>query len=160
MNIEKILEYALEREYEGKRFFWDNAGRLRNAAAASAFRAVAAEEQKHIDFLAAQIAALNAGVEAQYPPLPPAGFYADRAQSEHIATAVDESMIADLPVLRMAYLIERDFAEFYATVAAQAEGEARQILEMLAKWELGHARLFKTMHDTLFEQYADMPWGG
>ncbi len=160
MNIEKILEYALEREYEGKRFFWDNAERLRNAAAASAFRAIAAEEQKHIDFLAAQIAALNAGVPAQIPDLPPAGFFADRAQSEHIAAAIDESMISDLPVLRMAYLIERDFAEFYEMAAAKAEGEARQILEMLAKWEAGHERLFKRMHDELFEAYADMPWGG
>lgn len=160
MNIEKILEYALEREYEGKRFFGENAGRLRNAAAAAAFRAISAEEQKHIDFIAAQIAALNAGVAAQYPPLPPAGFFIDRAQSESIADTVNESMVADLPVLRMAYLIERDFAEFYASAAARAEGEAKQILDMLAKWESGHERLFKKMHDDLFEQYAEMPWGG
>ena len=30
MDITKILEYALEREYEGKRFFVENAGRLQN----------------------------------------------------------------------------------------------------------------------------------
>jgi hypothetical protein len=31
---------------------------------------------------------------------------------------------------------------------------------MLAKWERQHEKLFKTMHDRAFEQYASMPWGG
>jgi rubrerythrin len=160
MNITKILEYALEREYEGKRFFSENASRLQNAAAVHAFKAIAEEEQRHIDFISAQIAALNAGVKADSIELPKAGFFADRSRSESIEQTVSESMVSDLPVLRMAYLIERDFAEFYAMAAGKAEGEAKKILDMLAKWEAGHERLFKKMHDDLFEKYADMPWGG
>jgi rubrerythrin len=69
-------------------------------------------------------------------------------------------MVADLPVLRMAYLIERDFAEFYTQAASKAEGEAKKTLEMLAHWESGHERLFKHMHDKAFENYSGMPWGG
>ena len=167
MNVIKILEYALEREYEGKRFFWENASRLQNAAAAGAFKAIAEEEQRHIDFIAAQIAAFDAGVSAEHPNLPQAGFFAERAESENIEIAVSEAMVADLPVLRMAYLIERDFAEFYAQMAAKlalgsaagANGEAQKVLEMLAKWEAGHERLFKRLHDQAFEKYAEMPWG-
>lgn len=160
MNIEKILEYALEREYEGKRFFSENAERLQNAAAQSAFRAIALEEQKHIDFIAAQIAALNAGVDAELPALPPTGFFADRIERENVAESVAEAMVADLPVLRMAYLIERDFAEFYEMAARKTDGQAREMLTMLSHWESGHERLFKRMHDQAFEQYAQMPWGG
>jgi rubrerythrin len=160
MDIIKILEYALEREYDGKRFFWENASRLQNAAAAGAFKAIAEEEQKHIDFIAAQIAALGAGVSAEYPEMPKAGFFAERSSSESIDVTVSESMVADLPVLRMAYLIERDFAEFYAMAASKADGEAKKVLEMLAHWETGHERLFKRLHDQAFEKYADMPWGG
>lgn len=160
MKIEKILEYALEREYEGKRFFSENAERLQNAAAQSAFHAIAEEEQRHIDFIAAQIAALNAGVEAQAPALPPTGFFADRADGQKIIETVSEAMVADLPVLRMAYLIERDFAEFYQMAASKAEGQAKEVLTMLSNWESGHERLFKKMHDQAFEQYAQMPWGG
>lgn len=160
MDITKILEYALEREYEGKRFFVENAGRLQNAAAAGAFKAIAAEEQKHIDFIAAQLAAQNAGVSADMPELPAAGFFADRAVNENIEQSVAESMVADLPVLRMAYLIERDFAEFYAMAASKTEGEAHMVLEMLAHWETGHERLFKHLHDKAFELYSGMPWGG
>jgi len=70
------------------------------------------------------------------------------------------AMVPDLPVLRTAYLIERDFAEFYAQAAGKTEGAARETLQMLARWEEGHAELFKRMHDKSFAQYADMPWGG
>jgi rubrerythrin len=160
MNLEKILEYALEREYEGKRFFIENAERLQNAAARSAFIAIAAEEQKHIDFIAAQIAALNAGVTPEAPEPPESAFFADRAESQNIIDTVAESMVADLPVLRMAYLIERDFAEFYQSAANKAEGQAKEILTMLSRWESGHEKLFKQMHDQAFEKYAEMPWGG
>ena len=160
MDITKILEYALEREYEGKRFFIENAARLQNAAAQGAFKAIAAEEQKHIDFIAAQIAAQNAGVSAEMPELPKAGFFAERAENENVEQSVAEAMVADLPVLRMAYLIERDFAEFYAMAAARTEGEPQKVLQMLAHWEAGHERLFKYLHDKAFELYSGMPWGG
>ncbi len=73
---------------------------------------------------------------------------------------VIESMVPDLTVLRMAYLIERDFAEFYEMAAGNVEGEAQEILQMLAAWERGHEELFKKMHDKAFEEYAGMPWGG
>ena len=131
MNIIRILEYALEREHEGKRFFSENAERLQNAAAQSAFKAIAEEEQRHIEFISGQIAALRSGVEAESFEPPKTGFFADRAESQDIVNAVAESMVADLPVLRMAYLIERDFAEFYRMAAGKSEGKARETLDML-----------------------------
>ena len=160
MDITKILTYALEREYEGKRFFLDNAERLQNAAAQGAFKAIAMEEQKHIDFITAQIEAQHHGASPAMPDLPESSLFSVRAEAENIEQSVAEAMVADLPVLRMAYLIERDFAEFYTSAASKAEGEAKRVLEMLAHWETGHERLFKRMHDRAFEQYAGMPWGG
>ena len=71
-----------------------------------------------------------------------------------------ESMTPDLPVLRMAYLIERDFADFYEMAAARAAGEAQEALNLLARWERSHEALFKGLHDYLFEEYVNMPWGG
>lgn len=160
MDIKRILEYALQREYEGKRFFDQNASRLQNAAAAGAFKAIAAEEQKHIEFIQAHLNALMDNKPAPNLILPTAGFFAERADSESVVDTVAESMVADLPVLRMAYLIERDFSEFYAQHAAQTDGKPKEILTMLAHWEAGHERLFKSMHDKAFELYAGMPWGG
>ncbi len=166
MNTRKIFKYALHREYEGKAFFENNAERLSNAAAVGAFKAIAKEEQRHIQFIQAQLDALDAKENGQEPTaklapeLNETEFFANRAEKEMIEQTVNEAMVADLPVLRMAYLIERDFAEFYQQAASKAEDDAKIILEMLARWEAGHERLFKRMHDEAFEKYAEMPWGG
>ena len=163
MDIRKIYEYALQREHEGKRFFAENADRLSHAAAAGAFRQLAAEEQKHIEFIQAQIDALDKGEAPDSTigvELEQEGFFSQRAESELLDQTMLEAMVPDLPVLRTAYLIERDFADFYEMAAGKSEGQAKKVLEMLAQWERGHERLFKHLHDRAFEEYAQMPWGG
>jgi rubrerythrin len=89
-----------------------------------------------------------------------AGFFSQRAVSEVIDQTVLESMVPDLPILRMAYLIERDFAEFYEMAASKTTDESKIVLEILAHWERIHEKLFKQLHDKAFEEYAQMPWGG
>jgi rubrerythrin len=163
MDIRKIYEYALSREFEGKRFFEENAKRLSQAAAVNVFQQLAGEEQKHINFIQSQIDLLKVGQAGNIDygmKLVQAGFFSQRAQSEIIDQTVAEAMVPDLPVLRMAYLIERDFAEFYEASSSQAEGNAKQVLTMLSQWERGHERLFKHFFDQAFEEYSKMPWGG
>jgi rubrerythrin len=163
MDILKIYQYALQREIEGKRFFEQNAERLSHAAAVGAFKNLAAEEQKHIDFIQSQIEQIEKDLSpslAMGKAFENEGFFSKRAVSEILDRTVLESMVPDLPVLRMAYLIERDFAEFYEKAAAKAEGEGKKALEMLANWERDHESLFKQYHDMAFEEYAGMPWGG
>jgi len=163
MDIHKIYEYALQREHEGKRFFEENAGRLKHAAAVGAFKALAGEEQKHIEFITKQINLLGenrfSSVEMG-EVMEKAGFFSQRAHSELLDQTVLEAMVPDLPVLRTAYLIERDFSEFYEMAASKADGDAKNVLQMLARWERVHEALFKEFHDKAFEQYAQMPWGG
>jgi rubrerythrin len=163
MEIRKIYEYALQREYEGKRFFTENAERLGHAAAVGAFRQLADEEQKHIDFIEAQIDALDRGEQPNSSlglELEKDGFFSQRAETEMLDQTMLEAMVPDLPVLRTAYLIERDLAGFYEMAAGQSEGEAKVVLAMLASWERGHEKLFRCLHDAAFEEYAQMPWGG
>jgi rubrerythrin len=162
MDIRKIYEYALQREHEGKRFFQQNADRLQHATVVGAFRSLAQEEQKHIDFIERLLDALDEeeAPQAADVGLDEDGFFSERAASEMLDQTVAESMVPDLSVLRMAYLIEQDFVEYYESAAEKAKGEAREALEKLAAWERGHARFFKRLHDTAFEEYAEMPWGG
>jgi rubrerythrin len=162
MNVAKIYEYALQREQEGKSFFENNADRMSHAAASGIFRRLASEEQKHIQFIQALLARQEGGESGTEPRLgsAQADRFSLRAESEMLDQTVIESMIPDVAILRMAYLIERDFAEFYEMAAAGAEGEARTALASLARWERGHERLFKDLHDRVFQEYAGMPWGG
>jgi rubrerythrin len=163
MDTRKIYEYALSREYEGKRFFEENANRLSEAAAVEAFQQLAGEEQKHIDFIQHQIESIDAGQPGSSDigtQMEQMGFFSQRAQSEIIDQKVAEAMVPDLPVLRMAFLIERDFAEFYEANAEHAEGEAKQVLTLLGQWERRHEQLFRHFYDRAFEEYSKMPWGG
>jgi rubrerythrin len=164
MDVRKVYEYALKREHEGRDFFARNAMRFGHAAVVGAFEKMAAEEQKHIDFIQAMIDSLDAGTSAGMTKgmqLDAEGFFSQRADAEMLDQTVIESMVPDLSVLRMAYLIERDFAEFYEMAASRVEDDgARDALRMLGRWERGHEDLFKKMHDKAFEEYAGMPWGG
>jgi hypothetical protein len=125
MDIRKIYEYALQREYEGKRFFEQNAERLSHAVAVGAFKQLALEEQKHIEFIQSQIEALDKGetpTVAVGLELNKAGFFSQRA-TERLITA--EAMLPDLPVLRM-YFLERD-RRVLRDVGGHGAGE-RQVL--------------------------------
>jgi len=166
MEIAKIYAYALQREREGKKFFEENAARLSHASVVGIFERLAQEEQAHIEFIQRLLGHVDSvettpaetlaiGVEPESQ-----GFFGRRAESELLDQTVIESMTPDLPVLRMAYLIERDFAEFYEMAASRATGQAKEALALLARWERGHETLFKALHDRIFEEYINMPWGG
>ena len=164
MEVLKIYQYALQREREGRDFFKSNAGRFGHAAVSNAFEKLAAEEEKHIRFIQGLIDGLESDESAAIAAgqaMDEAGFFSQRAESEMLDQTVIEAMVPDLAVLRMAYLIERDFAEFYEMAAARVEDEtAQKSLAMLGRWERQHEKLFKKMHDRAFEEYASMPWGG
>jgi rubrerythrin len=164
--MRKIYTYALERERQGKRFFEENAARASHASVVGIFERLAREEGAHITFIQGLIDHLDWGQPASIEALTgdlllaETGFFSERAASELIDQTTIESMTPDLPVLRLAYLIERDFSEFYEMAAARAEGEAQEALGLLARWERGHEALFKGLHDRLFKEYLAMPWGG
>ena len=164
MDIVKIYEYALQREREGRDFFRSNARRFSHAAVADAFEKLAQEEEKHIQFIQSLIDAQQAtgvsGLETGQR-MDKEGFFSQRAEAELLDQSIIEAMVPDLAVLRTAYLIERDFAEFYELSANRVDdATARESLQMLARWERKHEELFKKMHDRAFEEYAQMPWGG
>ena len=69
-----------------------------------------------------------------------AGFFSQRAESEMLDQTMLEAMVPDLPVLRMAYLIERDFAEFYEMAAGKSRGGCQKSIRNagnLGTWSRG-----------------------
>ncbi|MDY0059601.1 MAG: ferritin family protein [Myxococcota bacterium] len=162
MDVRKVLSYALDREREGQAFFSRHAQQAQHAAVVGVFQRLAQEEQAHVRYVEGLLAALDGDGAAVPEPafLADSSFFSERAASEMIEQTTIEAMVPDLPVLRLAFLIERDLAEFYAAQAAQAEGETRVALERLAAWEREHETLFRSLHDRIFAEYSGMPWGG
>jgi hypothetical protein len=59
-----------------------------------------------------------------------------------------------------AHLIGRDLAEFNDAAAQNADGRAEAWLIALSHGEWGHERLWKESRDRVFQDQAEMPWGG
>jgi len=164
-NLVKVFEYALNQEQTGKSFFQNSLQRLALGAAVTAFKKLIEEEEKHIAFISGIIDGLKR--EGTVDPaavknmvIQPTDFFDQRAKSEFLEQCVIGSMIPDVTVFNLAWLIEKDLSEFYAGMAARTRGPAREALRMLADWEKGHERFFKDFRDQLSETYAQMPWGG
>ncbi len=161
----RIFEYALNQEETGKKFFQDSLARLNIGSAVTAFERLIQEEQKHIDFLQRLIGHIKAGgtlgrSEVAAVTLEPVDFFDARAKAEFLQRCLEGSMVPDVTVFNVAWLIEKDLSDFYQRMAQQTEGEARLALSMLADWEAGHEKFFRQFRDALTETYARMPWGG
>ena len=160
MNLQKVYEYALQREKEGYAFFKGNAEKATHAAAVEVFSKLADEELKHIKYIEELMAAGDKEQESDSVTLEEDDWFEDRARKEFLEQSLIESMIPDVAVLRTAYLIEHDLSEFYETAAEKSSGRAKAAFTQLAKWERSHEAFFKELHDKVFKEYTDMPWGG
>jgi len=164
-NIIRIFEYALNQEETGKSFFQAALARMGWGAAVSAFKRVIEEEEKHILFINNILRSLKQGGIGQIAlereiVLPQTNFFDDRAQAGFSEQVLLESMVPDVTVFSMAWLIEKDLSEFYEKMAGQTEGKAKEALSMLAGWERGHERFFREFREQLTKVYDTMPWGG
>jgi rubrerythrin len=161
----RIFEYALQQEETGKSFFETSLQRLGWGAALSAFTRLIQEEEKHIHFIKNILRGLResgAGVVVvgKVEDLPASDFFDERARREFLDQMLIETMIPDVTVFNVAWLIEKDLSEFYEKMAAKTGGKAAEALQMLADWEKRHELFFREYRDRLVEEYSKMPWGG
>jgi len=164
-NLIKIFEYALNQEETGKAFFEQSLQRMGMGAAVSAFKRLIKEEEKHIEFITQILKDLKEGKEInpsgmKQIVLEPTNYFDAREKSEFLQQCIEGSMIPDVTVFNTAWLIEKDLSEFYATMAQNTEGKAKEAFIMLSDWEKEHEKFFKEYRDKLSETYSTMPWGG
>jgi|SRR5208283_975196 len=161
----KIFEYALNQEETGKSFFETSLQRMGWGAALSAFNQIIKEEEQHILFISKILEGLKRGspdelqIDKDYI-LETSNYFDDRAKSEFLQQRLYESMVPDVTVFNVAWLIEKDLSEYYEKMANQTEGKAKEAFKMLADWEKGHENFFRVYRDKLTEIYSKMPWGG
>ena len=164
-NLIKIFEYALNQEETGKSFFQTSLQRMGWGAAVEAFTQLIQEEEKHILFIKKILESLKRGTLDQLDvkreqEMEATNFFDERSKSEFLQERLYESMVPDITVFNIAWLIEKDLSEFYEKMADQTEGKAKEALTMLAEWERGHERFFREYRDKLTEIYSKLPWGG
>ena len=161
----KIFEYALNQEETGKSFFQTSLQRMNWGAAIDAFTQLIKEEENHILFINRILDSLQEGRVEILNNVPDQtietmNFFDERAKTEFLQERLYESMVPDITVFNVAWLIEKDLSEFYEKMAHQTEGYASEAFTLLANWERGHERFFRDYREKLTEIYGKLPWGG
>jgi len=164
-KLKKIFEFALNQEETGKMFFQSSLERMGIGAAVNAFKRLIEEEEKHIVFISTILEDLKRNSDVEVSGIKGLdmevdNYFDERAKSEFLQQCVEGSMVPDVTVFNTAWLIEKDLSEFYAKMANQTEGSAKEALLMLSRWEKRHELFFKEYRDKLSEVYSKMPWGG
>lgn len=163
-KYEQIIRYAMEMELNGSRFFKENAKKFVEPTSEALFLKLAEVEMEHYRYLENQ---LNSIINTNKLDLSQEvldrdeDIFQSRAESEHLVSTLQESQIPDITILRMAYLIERDFKEFYMEASKNADDkDIKSLFDKLASWEKGHEELFKKEYDKRMKEYMNLPWGG
>jgi rubrerythrin len=146
-----ILKYALSREKEGNDFYKTNKQKVKNPQLKEIFENLAEMEYDHMKYIGDLIEATEEGNKKLNEIIfeEDNSFFESRKKNEIVEKDIDD-MTSDLSILRMAYLIEEDFKNFYDNAAENVEDkDAKDILKKLSNWE-------KTHRDTLYNLYRDM----
>lgn len=164
-KYEQIMRYAMQMEIDGHNFFKEKAEEFINPTTKELFLTLAKVEMEHYYFIKEQLDSYletdSFNMASEMMDRDEDSIFENREKSEHIDATLQESDIPDITVLRMAYLIERDYEEFYTKAAEEADDEdAKTLFTKLAGWEEGHKRLFKKEYDRRMEEYMNLPWGG
>jgi hypothetical protein len=164
-DLIKIFEYALYQEETGKSFFQTSLNRMGWGAALSAFSQLIKEEEQHIVFINKILDGLKQGKSDEIQvvkdyAMGKINFFDDRAKSEFLQQQFYETMVPDVTVFNVAWLIEKDLSEFYDKMACQTDGSAREAFRMLSDWEKAHERFFSEFRDKANEEYKYLALGG
>ena len=152
-NALKSLAYAIEMEKEGERFYRSNMDRVQSSKVKKVFQELAEMEKEHHDILLNQYKAISNGkpwLDLKDTSTEQAGIFAGREKEEHIPQTELESPLGDIPVLRMAYLLENDLAEYYLKLSESIEDSVgKAMLKTLSEWEIEHRNMLQAEYKEL-----------
>lgn len=167
MNSDYVnaMKYAMQMELDGYKFFKEKADGFKSPATQELFNRFAEVEMDHYEYIKGHLERYldtdKFELDEEFLKRNEDSIFEDRTKSENLDTTLVESDVPDLTVLRMAYLIEKDFAEFYRSqVEKTQDEEVKKLFETLAKWEDTHEEIFKTEYIRKRDEYMSLPWGG
>ncbi len=166
-KLKNILKFAMKLEKQGENFYTYYSDLAKKPENKKLFENLAQIEHEHYNFLkkkydelyfAKDLHDVSWVIDSKQIVHPT--IFGNAAQSISVDEDSDDAF-SDLAILRIAYTIEDDFANFYRTMAEQVDfQEAKDFLLELANWEDGHRELFYTGYSqqlkATWEDFADM----
>ncbi len=150
-----ILNYALAKEEEGRAFYLGQMDKLRDKQVKEVFKHLAEMEGTHVDYISSLIEKNKDGKEITKEDVlkDEEDFFATRNETE-LPAGRHAQLASDISILRMAFLIEHDFMEFYKKAADKVENEGEKyVLNHLSEWEKGHRDMLQELYDERMEKY-------
>jgi len=155
-RIVEGLRRAMHAENEGRHFYLMAAGSTGDAAGRETFEEMAAEEQRHFEFLKAQLRSLadSGRLDATLDPGAAPSFRGDHPIfSAEILRRVGDAHY-EMTALAIGIQLERSAVDFYrGEAAAVSDPIAKSFYEKLATWEQGHLAALQRQADALRETY-------
>jgi len=153
-NELKIIRQALLNEQEGIDFYNLAAEKAASPEAKEAFSQLAAEEQKHIDWLLALYRSIKANKLSEFD----ASEYEEPSAPDlyNWQTIGRESGSLAVSVFGIGINLEKAAIDFYTAAAEQTQfPEAKALYQKLIRWENQHLEQFQRDYDSLREEWWD-----
>lgn len=141
----QILKYAMNMEKRAQEFYELYLDKVTNPNIKALFTELSEMEIGHYELLKKQVDSLEEqGHLAPVNLEEEEGASIIKTNAKELDNVSLEYDMADLPILRMAYSMEDDFAKYYASAIDQTDDEeARTLLRALSKWEIKHRDSFE-----------------
>lgn len=141
----QILKYAMNMERRAQEFYELYRDKVTNPNIKALFTELSEMEIGHYEILKKQVESLEH--EGHLAPIDleeAEGASIIKTNAKELDNVSLEYDMADLPILRMAYSMEDDFAKYYSNAVEQTnDEESRELLKTLAKWEIKHRDSFE-----------------
>lgn len=153
-KIENILKFGMKMEKNAQDFYSFYANNLQDENLKKLFEEFVKIEQEHYKYLESILKSIG----SQEPPISISWVVDEQNKmvDPHILadnSKLLESDISDVTILRLAYLIESDFAAFYKQAAEKVEdSNIKGLLLRLASWEEEHEKFFKDRYHSLMKK--------
>lgn len=152
----EVIAFAMNMEKQGQIFYESFAQQVDNPDAKKWFEILAETEKEHFEILEKQFNKLDQGEGwmslAEFQANNDPDLFKTRQAKENVDAEEKKYSLSDLTVLRMAYLIENDFAEYYLKAIDQVDDEeGKNMLRTLYDWENEHRRVFHEAYKSAME---------
>jgi rubrerythrin len=153
MSLENIFKMAYKMEIQGMNFYSAQKDRVKLPILKETFDYLQKMEKNHADYLQRQIDNVSNEKTLDDLPTEEDDKFRERMKKQLIDVRKLDSDLGDYSIIRMAYLIEKDFAEFYRKSAeSQKEEKTKQLFNTLSEWEVGHAEMMKDHLENIIER--------
>lgn len=152
MKTTDILKIAYNMELRGRDFYENQKDKVQEPRLKKAFNYLTDMEKDHANYIKNQIDNLSNNKPIESLPQTEDKFSKVFEKEGVISSDKLDTDYGDYSIIRMAYLLEKDFVEYYDNAAKNNEGELKEMFLSLKKWEEEHAQLMKNYLQNLIKR--------